>query len=352
MATWRDKPVDYQALGRQLEAGYLIEAKLQRAGETVRLTAELIEAPTDSMLQSARLSRRLSEIEASPEELGGTVASQLSQLILQAEMNRAMTRRGPLSGWEHLLRARAFTGRVGSDSSRRFIDEARQAVEALPDLGLAHATMATALATRVIGGFEELEAALSAEIQHEIKRALQLGAHDPVTIGYLAYHGLGDGEACLRLARRAVALSPNMPRSKILLAMAFIMLGRGADAVEALKEFDRVSPADQALAASYFHLGHAHLLEGAWSAAEAAYDQSLAVQPDAYPALLGKGVAAALQGDEQSALATIRRLREVEPTATIDQLVRSMLRHKQAAERLKEPAATLRRLWAATEGET
>jgi TolB-like protein len=353
MAPWRGKAVDYQALGRQLGADYLIEAKLQRTVETIRLTAQLIEAATDSMLQSARLSRKLSDIEASPEEFPGTVASQLGQLIMQVEMNRAMTRTGSLSGWDHLLRARACTRSPGSETSRSFSEEARQAVAALPNVSLAHAMLAAGLATRVIGGYQELDAALSSEIQNEIKSALRLGAHDPVTLGYLhlAYRGLGDGEACLRLARRAVELGPNTPRSKVLLAMAFNMLGRGADAAEALKEFDRLSPADQAVAGSYLQLGLAYLLEGAWAEAEAAYEQALTAEPDVSAALQGKAVAAALQGNEQLALATIRRLRVAEPTVTIDQHERAMLRYKQAADRLAAPVAAFRRLWAAVEAE-
>jgi TolB-like protein len=151
-AAWRGKAVDYQALGRGLEANYLIEAKLQRAGDTVRLTAQLVEAATGGMLQSTRLSRTLSDIETSPDEFPGTVAAQLGQLVLQVEMNRAMTKRAHLSGWDHVLRARAYAARFGSDSSRKFIDEARSAAAALPNLSLAHAMLACALATDVLYG--------------------------------------------------------------------------------------------------------------------------------------------------------------------------------------------------------
>jgi TolB-like protein/cytochrome c-type biogenesis protein CcmH/NrfG len=351
LATWRGKAIDYQALGRQLEANYLVEAKLQRAGDAVRLTAQLVEAATGGMLQSTRLSRKLSDIEASPDEFPGTVAAQLGQLVLQVEMNRAMTKRAPLSGWDHLLRARAYASRFGSDSSRKFIDEARSAAAALPNLSLAHAMLACALATDVL--YDEFSTDLSHKIQAEIKDALQLGPDDPVIVGYLqsAYEGIGDGEACLRLGRRAVKLSPNSPRAQYLLARALNMLGRGADAIEAFREFDRLSPTDHAILGAYANLGMSHLLEGQWAEAEAAYDLSLAVQPDAPLPLQGKAVAAALQGKEQLAVATVRRLRDIEPQITLDQVLRPLIWHSRAAERLAEPVAVLRRLWAASEGD-
>jgi TolB-like protein/cytochrome c-type biogenesis protein CcmH/NrfG len=351
LAAWRGKAIDYQSLGRQLEAHYLIEAKLQRTGDAVRLTAQLIEAATGGVLQSTRLSRKLSDIEASPDEFPGTVAAQLGQLVLQVEMSRALTKRAPLSGWDHLLRARAYSSRFGSDSSRKFLEEARSAAAALPSLSLTHAMLACALATDVLHA--EFSTTLSHEIQAEIKRAVQLGPDDPVIIGYLqsAYDGVGDGEACLRLARRAVELSPNSPRAQYLLARAYNMLGHGAEAIQAFRELDRLTPTDHAILGAYANLGLSHLLESEWAEAETAYDQSLAVQPDSPQSLMGKAVAAALQGKEQIALATLRRLRDVEPQMILGQLVRLLTWHGRAAERLGEPVVALRRLWVATEGD-
>jgi tetratricopeptide (TPR) repeat protein len=129
------------------------------------------------------------------------------------------------------------------------------------------------------------------------------------------------------------------------------MLGRGADAIEAFREFDRLSPTDHAILGAYANLGMSHLLEGQWAEAEAAYDLSLAVQPDAPLPLQGKAVAAGLQGKEQLALATVRRLRDIEPQITLDQLLRPLIWHSRAAERLGEPVAVFRRLWAATAGD-
>ena len=59
---------------------------------------------------------------------------------------------------------------------------------------------------------------------------------------------------------------------------------------------------------------------------------------------------AAHRGEEPVALATVRRLREVEPDMTIDQHVRLMVRAPKLALRIGEHVATLRRLWATSGG--
>jgi TolB-like protein len=117
MAVWRGQPVDYRALGRELHARYLIEGKLQRAGEDVRLTVQLIDAEAASVVWSPRFVRRAADIVASPEEFPVAVAAELGEHILQIEMNRVMTKPGPFSGWEHLLRAHAYEARPGLDSA-------------------------------------------------------------------------------------------------------------------------------------------------------------------------------------------------------------------------------------------
>jgi TolB-like protein len=353
MAAWRGKSFDHRTLGRELEARYLIEARLQRSGESLRLTTQLIDAATGGMLQSDRLSRRLAEVEASTEVFAGTAAGHLGVLILQIEMDRAVSKTGLLSGWDHVFRARACTQSTGSDNASRFVTEAREAVAALPELNLAHAMLACALAIPVAAGTETLDEARSREIQAHIKRALQFGATSSVVIGYLmvAYDGLGDGEACLRLARRAVELSPNSPRAQYLVGAALLKLGRTSEAIAAFEDYDRLSSTDDARNGALTMIGQCYFLERRLPEAETALDEALAFQADSALALKWKAVVASRRGDEKLALATARRLREAEPDMTVDQHVRQITRWPKLAERSAEAVAELRRLWAQTEGE-
>ena len=75
------------------------------------------------------------------------------------------------------------------------------------------------------------------------------------------------------------------------------------------------------------------------------------MSPDYYNALKWKAIVATLQGKEEAALATIRRLRQVEPDMAIDQHIRQMQFYSGLADRMAEPVAILRRLWEETEGE-
>jgi TolB-like protein len=351
MAAWRGKPIDYRAIARELDARYLIEGKLQRAGEALRLTVQLVDAATGRMLWSQRIARKLADIDASPDEFPLSVAAELGEHILQIEASRAMGKSGPYSAWEHLLRSMAYAARTGTDSTRRATEEARHAVAAAPDLGLAHAVLALSLSSRIADHGEALDDALSSEIQAHIRRASQLDGDNRVVIAWLgpAYLGIGDGDTYLRLARRAVELYPHSPNSHHLLGDAFMALGRTADAIVAYTQQDRLAPVFYYFE---FHalaqLGWAYILEGRRQEAEAAIDRALTLHPEFHASLKWKAILLAHRGEEQAALATVRRLREVEPTMSIDHHVRQMMLISRLAERSAVHVDTLRRLWDAT----
>jgi TolB-like protein/Flp pilus assembly protein TadD len=355
MAAWRDKPVDYRALGREFEARYLIEGKLQHAGEDVRLTFQLIDAETASMVWSPRFVGKAADMAASPEEMPVAVATQLGEHIAEIEMKRAMAKPGPFSGWERLLRAIAYGTRPGTDSANRAIEEARKAVVAAPDLGLAHAVLATTLAVRANTYGEGIDDALSREIHAHATRAMQLDGDSPMVIARLAptYAAIGDGETCLRLARRAVELYPHAAHAHFALGMAYSAVGRIADAIAALEEQDRLTPHDLQRPARLMLLGACYWIEGQTGEADAAIDRALALHPNWDLALMWKAILAAHRGEEEAGRDIIKRLRAADPTRSIDQILRQMFEgFMQLRERFAVAAAILRRLWDETGGDT
>ena len=94
-------------------------------------------------------------------------------------------------------------------------------------------------------------------------------------------------------------------------------------------------------------LGMCLLLEGRTEEAEVALDRALMLHPDHHMALKWKALVLARNGQEETALAIVRRLRQVEPGMTIEHHVRQMLFSPHLASRSVDEISTLRRLWAA-----
>jgi TolB-like protein len=352
-AVKRNTAIDNQVLGRDLNASMLVEGKLQRSHDDLRLTIQLIDSSTGNMLWSERVTRTLPNFESAPEELPATVATELGKQIVDVQVGQALAHPGPYSAWQHLMRSMAYHARVGTDSLNRCTEEARQAVSAAPDLGIAHAVLAAALAGRVSGEGLSLDDALRDEIQTHVTRAVQLDGDNPMVVARLvsAYSALEDGETCLRLARRAVELNPNWVDAYHMLGAACLSLGRTAEAIPAyIQELSRFKGNESSRNIALTYLAMSYLLEGQPAEAEAAIDRALALRPDCHLSLKWKGIVSAHVGNEPAAFAAIKRLREVEPAIPIEQHVWQINRNKNLAVRSTEAVATLRRLWGANEG--
>jgi TolB-like protein len=349
-AAFGGKPMDARAFGAEAGVGYLVESKLQAAAEEVRLTVQLIDIQSNNMLWSSRFSRNLSEMETSPEEFAVSVAAELNGVLGQFEIRRAMAKPGACSAWEHVLRAKAYQSRQGPDSARRAVKEARAAVAAAPDFGLAHAILALSLSGRL--GVDRLLLAdaerrdLVRESHEAIKRATQLDGDMPVTLCSLAaaYGSLGDGDAALRLASRAAKLSPNSPEVQNALGFACFMLGRTADAIDAFGRQDRLASLDPSRPFALATFGICQFIEGRLAEAEGAIDRCLALHSDNYLALRWKAIIAAARGKEQEARAAVRLLRDAEPGKSIDEYLDSPRHLPIEHDRKHDAVAILRRL--------
>jgi tetratricopeptide (TPR) repeat protein len=291
------------------------------------------------------------EIADNPDEFAREIASELAEHTFQAETRRAIAKPAPHSAWEHVVRAMAFSFGRTADGPRSIAD-ARAAVAAAPDYGLAHAALAGAVnaVTSFVG--KRLDAALKRELHEHAARALQLDGDNPAVLlrVWQAHISLGDGETMLRLARRLVELRPHSPLSHRTLGASYFTLGRTVDAIAANADSLRCRGDDPDRIGAYWSMGWCHLLEGQPLEAEVALDQALALVPNHAKALQFKAIAEALLGKEKAAFASIRRLRDVAPDVPIEQHISFMTQNPRLARRSDEHIAILRRLWDATEG--
>ena len=73
--SFRDRSVDRREIGRRLGVTYLVEGSVRRAGERIRVTAQLVEAASGAHLWSEHYDRSLTDIFAVPDEVTRTIVS-------------------------------------------------------------------------------------------------------------------------------------------------------------------------------------------------------------------------------------------------------------------------------------
>ena len=352
MAAWRGKPIDHKDVGRQLEARYLVEGKLQRSGKDTRLTAQLIDGSSGNVLWSTRLVTDADGAAFSADTMSVAAATQFAEQIVQREQARAMAKRAPFSAWDHIFRSAAFSLRSDENGARLAVEEARLAVAAAPDIGVASAVLASALAALPESLGVKPDTDQIREIQTLTRQAMRLDGNNPSVMIALAgaYKGLGEYEICLRLARRSVELWPSSPLSYLILGNSYRLLGRNAEAVAAYRKQDQLSPFDSRRNVALTCLGECLLAEGQPEAAEDALDRALMLDPEYPAALEWKAITADQLGKTAAAIDVMRQIRSAEAAVPLDQHVWQIERDEHLRDRAAAHVAVLRRLWLAIDG--
>ncbi len=196
---------------RDLGPSYILTGNVRRAGDRIRVIAELSDAADGTQLWSNRYDREFADFLAVQEELAEAIVIAFGGEYLRAEWRRASHRpTDSLDAWGLVQKAK--TRHI--PDNRAAIDEAlelgHRAVELDPAYAGAHASVASTLMFRVINGFsaqpeEDRKMALAAA-----DKASRLASNDPAVLRSLGnvWSNCGAHGKAVRSLRRAVELAP------------------------------------------------------------------------------------------------------------------------------------------------
>ena len=95
---YKGQSVDERNVGRELSARYVLEGSVRRAGDRIRITAQLIDASTGAHRWAERYDRKLKDVFAVQDEISRTVASILACHVNKAEVERVLLK--PPTSWQ------------------------------------------------------------------------------------------------------------------------------------------------------------------------------------------------------------------------------------------------------------
>jgi serine/threonine protein kinase/Flp pilus assembly protein TadD len=140
MLAFRDKPVTAQHVSQQLGAAYVLEGSIRRAGNRVRITAQLVEASTRHSVWAERYDRQLEDVFAIQEEIARSIA-QAMRITLTPQEEKTIARKPTENpqAYDFYLRGRSYTRRENMDYALQMFE---QAIQLDPNFALAHAGIA------------------------------------------------------------------------------------------------------------------------------------------------------------------------------------------------------------------
>ena len=293
-AKYKSKPEDLKTVARELGVATVLEGSVQKAGNRVRVNAQLLDARIDTHLWAKSYDRDLKDVFAVESEVAQEIADTLRAKLSQSQsIAIATVPTRDAEAYDLFLKGEYEERQAESTENVEFFDDAetfyRQALARDPSFALAYARLAYSLLNRH-WFINRLDTAQLEEVKSNIERALAIAPDLPeahLALGIFHYWGHRDYDSALRALDRAIELQPSNSDGRTYRAAIYRRRGEWR---RSLAEFERaleLNPRDTSIPTE---IGNAYLNLRRWSEAERALTRALALDPHNINAAFHLGV--------------------------------------------------------------
>jgi adenylate cyclase len=281
---YKGKRIKTQQIAQELRARYVVEGSVRKAGNMVRITAQLIDATTESHLWAKTYDREFKDIFSLQDEIAQQVVAALN--IESREAEQARVRRIPtenLTAYDSLLRGLSHFSRLTEEKNAKAKAMFERAIELDSEYASAYGLLGIAHFMDYAFGWNRDPRTLEQAFEFA-RKAISLD--DSLSFAHallsMAYAQKGQFEQAISQAERALSLNPNDPYAYHSMGNTLNSVGRSEEAVEAIKKAMYLDPH---YAVYYnFDLARAYTNLGQYKEAIASLKESLARNPDWIPA--------------------------------------------------------------------
>jgi len=317
---YKRRAVDVKQVSRELGVRYVLEGSVRRAGNRLRISAQLIDAMTGGHHWAERYDRELGDIFAVQDEITRSVAAAIEPHLLAAEGVRALSRSADdLGAWELVARAQTHVWRITRPDYETAIDGLKGAVEAYPDYAPARSLLGFCLVFAAHMGWIDRDRGLLPGRRHAI-RAIALDDRDPwghIALGYCAMMERRSEESIAAL-RRAVKLNPNSAAAHSHLSRGLAFAGQDREAIEHGEDAIRLSPLDPEMALFLGGFAVAHYAGGRYAEAARYATEAARLRPGFQGVQRMRCASLAQAGRVEEARSFLEALRREQPHLSID----------------------------------
>ena len=319
--TYKGKTVDVKTVAEDLGVRYVLEGSVRKAGNRVRITAQLIDAATSLHVWAERYDRELKDIFAVQDEITENIVTAIGPEFLSAEMRRAQRRDvRNLDAWDYIMRAAFHHSHYRKEDVAEAQRLLQKAIELDPFNAEGFCLLAFTHLMQVQFGWCKSADLSIQEAAKAAKKAVAIDDRDAwahTALGMVDLISRRHDDAIRRL-RRAVQLNPSLANAYGALGQALTLAGECAEAVEQINKAIRLSPRDPFLVYWFAHLGMAAFAERNYELANQWGEKVIQENPS-FPG--GHRLMAAIYGQLgriEDAQAALKELFLLMPGMTID----------------------------------
>jgi TolB-like protein/Flp pilus assembly protein TadD len=312
--TYKGKPVKVKQVAEELGVRYVLEGSVRRAGDEVRINAQLVDALTGHHLWAERYDGKMDKIFSLQDQITKKIVSALAVKLTGSEKELG-GQKGPdnAAAYDEFLRGWGYYLRFTPQDFEKAVTSFRKAIELDPNYGRAYAALALVHWTGSTN--QALLRGLGIILEEARLRSgeyLQAAMKQPSSIAYdvssQTYLYRRQHKEALSKLERALSLDPNDPSCLASMGWTLIMAGRPKEAIGYINKGMRLDPHNPSRYLAL--LGMAHFCMGEIKEAAGLSEKALRLNPENVE--MGFQVAAfyGLMGRDQEARETLANVRK------------------------------------------
>jgi TolB-like protein/tetratricopeptide (TPR) repeat protein len=281
--TYKGRVVDVKQVGRELGIRYVVEGSVRKSGNRIRIAGQLIDCETGAHLWADRFEGTLQDIFDLQDHVTSSIVGTIAPKLQNAEIKRATHKPTEnLDAYDYYLRGLAKTHRWTVEANGEALQLFGKAIALDRGLACAYGMAAWCYIQRKARGWMIERAQESAEATRLARKAVRLGADDPVALcmgGYaLAFvaHEFDDAAAFMD---RGLAVNPNLAQAWLLSSWLRIWRGEPDLALDHVAQAMRLSPVDPSLYGMLAAAAYAHFLAGRYDVAYSYAERAIWANP-------------------------------------------------------------------------
>ena len=318
---YKGKPVDVEQVGRELGVRHVLEGSVQQSGDTIRITAQLIDASNGHHVWSKNYDRPASDVFAVRDEIIREIIAELNIQLVDGE---AYWARGEtiksLEAWQIAHKAHEFYERANGPDNQIALKMMERVLELEPESPQAHAWLSWRHAMNARMSWTDDPKASLAEAVRLAEAAIAIDPESPGGNGALAFTRLVDGRVkdAVALGEKVVDLVPGDAGALFLLAFYYQKDMQAERSIKMYREAIRRNP--KANMFVYENFGEALVIAGRYEEAISMYKTAFdhgAAGAIAAECRIGLAISYNALGERENATEQIALLIEHHPKFTL-----------------------------------
>ena len=273
----RDPAQDPRAIGASLNAGTIVEGSVRKSGETLRVSARLIDTETGHVRWSTTVDGPETDVFAIKDQIATAITSTLSDPLTGGV--RLPSRAPSIEAYGLYLKGRHAVNQLDPEGYRVAIDYYTRAIREFPDYAPPYSGMADVY-TALVSWSLARPSSVMPIAKKAAEQALRLDpefAHAYTSLGWVLCCYEWNWSEGLAMAHKALALEPNYARGHMALGAFYMVIGRVSEGREKLEYSLRLNPLS---IRAHRLLSLALTMEGRFEESRERLEASLALMPD------------------------------------------------------------------------